>query len=49
MNTNDLENMAHDAYEIHLYEKIRTENPSYTPAMVAMKVIGTLNLGVDQN
>lgn len=42
--TNDIDAMAHDLYEIHLYEKIRSENPNYTPAEVAMKVIGTLNL-----
>lgn len=45
MYTNDLDALAHDLYEIHLYEKIRSENPHLTPALVAMKVIGTLNLG----
>lgn len=43
MYADDFDAMAHDLYEMHLYEKIRGENPRLTPAEVAMKVVGALH------
>lgn len=43
MYADDLDAMAHDLYEIYLYEQIRSTNPNLTPAEVAMKVIGALH------
>lgn len=45
MNANDFDAFAHDLYEFHLYEQIRTEYPDLTPAEISMRVIGTLGLG----
>lgn len=44
-NVYDIETMAHDLYEFHLYETIRIQEPYLTPSQVAMKVIGALHLG----
>jgi hypothetical protein len=45
MHGNDIETMAHDLYEFHLYETIRAQYPDATPAEVAMRVIGALEMG----
>ena len=39
MNEYDLDTYAHDLYEYHLYEKIRTERPDLRPEDIANEVI----------
>jgi hypothetical protein len=48
MNANDFDAFAHDLYEHHLYEQIRSQYPDLTPSEVAMRVIGALGLGVEK-